>query len=288
MTPLDGVLVAAGRCYAAVSRRDRSPRRARVVILALLLLSALPTLAISLISIPSEKTFDDIREGRYRGLEWLRLEGDLREAGRSGDRYVYTLHDPADERVAITIYAPGPLPTGATQVTGQVRTDARLPGTFDSFHADAVTEPARHDPWLLIAMPALTALFLMLGARVGYPVVRRIDRSAAQRVGQPALGQDDEVRARWSGWLGTEERSLDHPRECAIAVEAGSEVRTVTIVDELGARSIVTRRSSPKPLGRVCRLRGCRPHLELHAPGGDILFEFESVRDRDRAAAALS
>ena len=60
MTPLDG----AGRgrrSHAAVSRAPIAAPR-QVVILALLLLSALPTLAISLISIPSEKTFDDLRE----------------------------------------------------------------------------------------------------------------------------------------------------------------------------------------------------------------------------------
>jgi hypothetical protein len=287
MSLLDRVLVAAGRADAAVSRRGRSPNRGRIVILALLLMSALPTLAISLISIPSEKTFEDIRTNNYRGLGWLRLEGDLHDAGVDDGRYQYTLHDPADESVAITIYAPGPLPTGATQVTGQVRTDRKLPGTFDTFYADAVTEPARHDPWLLIATPALIALFLIVGGRVGYPVVRRQRRRDATRT-SPPLGPGEPMGARWSGWLQGEERSLEDPKACTVAVSGEADVRTVTVVDVRGSRTLVTRRNSPRPLGRVCRIGGCTPHLEIHAPGADVVLEFASAGDRDRLAASLA
>jgi hypothetical protein len=288
LTLLDGVLVAAGRSYAGLSARDRSPDRARLVILALVLVSVLAALAISLISIPSEKTFDDLRERRYRGLEWIRLEGDLQHAGRHGGRYVYVLRDPANEADAVTVYAPGPLPTGRTQVTGRARTDARLPGTFDTFYADAVTEPARHDPWLLIATPGLIALFLMLGARVGYPVVRRRDRPAAVRAGQARLAANETTPARWSGRLQGEERPLDDPGECTIRVDGDGEARTLTVSDDDGSRTLIVQRSSPKPLGRVCRVRGCNPHLEVHGPGSDLLFEFGSAGDRDRVAASLS
>ena len=115
---LDRVLVAVGYTSSSISRGGRSPLRLRILIAALFLLSVLPTIAISLITIPSETSYDDLRAGRYRGLGWLRLEGDLRAAGRAEDgRYLYTLHDPADDTVSVTVYAPGPLPTGATQVT---------------------------------------------------------------------------------------------------------------------------------------------------------------------------
>jgi len=287
MSLLDRVLVAAGRADAAVSRKGRSPNRGRIVILGLFLASALPTLAISLISIPSEKTFEDIRTNNYRGLGWLRLEGDLRDAGIDDGRYQYTLHDPADDSIAITIYAPAPLPTGATQVTGTVRTDRKLPGTVAAFYADAVTEPARHDPWLLIATPALIALFLIVGGRVGYPVVRRQRRSDASRTSPSPLEPGETMGARWSGWLQGEERSLDDSNVCSIAVSGEADVRNLTVVDERGSRTLVTRRNSPRPLGRVCRVGGCTPHLEIHAPGADVVFEFASAGDRDRLAASL-
>ena len=287
MTPLDRVLVAAGRSYAAVSRSGRSPMRARVLILLLLLVSLVTTVAISLISIPSEKSFDDLRERRYRGLEWLRLEGDLREAGRASGRYLYVLHDPANPTVAVTVYAPGPLPPGATQVTGQQRNDARLPGTFDTFYADTVTEPARNDPWLLIALPALIALFLIVGGRAGYPVVRREDRPTTAEAATRPLATDETVAARWSGWLEGEIQPLDKPLDCTLTARSDAEVRTLTVVDSHGPRSLVVRRDSPRPVGRVCRVRGCTPHLEIHAPGGDVVFEFGSVDERNRVATAL-
>jgi hypothetical protein len=289
MTPVDGVLVAAGRAYSALSGAGRSTTRARLTMVALVLLSVLTLVGISLITTPSETTFDDLQAGRYRGLGWLRLSGDLRDAGRDDSgRYVYTLHDPTDESIAVTVYAPTPLPTGFTDVTGQARTDEALPGTFDTFHADAITEPARHDPWLLIALPALIALFLAAGARVGYPVVRRQDRSATGRTGQGALAPGDTLAARWSGRLGGEERGLDDARDCTVAVAGEADVASVTVVHEQGSRTLVVRRSSPKALGRICRVRGCTPHLEIHAPSADVILEFASAADRDRLAAALT
>ena len=289
MTPLDGVLVAAGRAYSALSGAGRSTTRARLVMVALVLVSVLTVLAISLITTPSETTFEDLEAGRYRGLGWLRLEGDLRDAGRDNNgRYVYTLHDPANETIAVTVYAPGPLPTGQTQVTGRARTDERLPGTFDTFHADAVTEPARHDPWLLIAVPALVAAFLAVGARVGYPVVRRQNRSARELANHRRLAPDETIAARWSGRLVGEERDLDDPGACTVAATGEGDVASLTVADERGPRTVVVGRSSPKPVGRVCRVRGCTPHLEVHAPSGDVVLEFASAADRDRLAATLT
>ena len=254
--------------------------------MALVLLSVLPAVAISLITIPSETSFDDLRAGRYRGLGWLRLEGDLRAAGRAEDgRYLYALHDPADDAVAVTVYAPEPLPTGATQVTGQQRNDTRLPGTFDSFYADATTEPARHDPWLLIALPALLGFLLLLGQRIGYPVMRDESRSAL-RAAAP-LRPGEEIKARWSGQVGGEDVSLGEPMACSVAVDDEGEVALVHIRDERGTRDVRVRRATPKVIGRVCRTNGCRPGIEVHGTGSDILIELDSRAERDRLAASV-
>ncbi len=282
----DRVLVALGFTSWSIGRGGRSSLRLRVVIAGLFLLSVLPSVAISLITIPSETSYDDLRAGRYRGLGWLRLEGDLRAAGRAEDgRYLYTLHDPADETVAVTVYAPAPLPTGATQVTGQARTDTRLPGTFDTFYADARTEPARHDPWLLIALPAMLGSLLLFGDRIGYPVMRDESRSAL-RAAAP-LRPGEEVTARWSGQVGNEDVSLDESRACSIAVDDEGEVALVHILDERGTRDIRVRRATPKVIGRVCRTSGCRPGIEVHGTGSDILIELDSRAERDRLAASV-
>jgi hypothetical protein len=139
----------------------------------------------------------------------------------------------------------------------------------------------------LIAMPALIALFLIVGGRAGYPVVRREDRPAWAEAGARPLATDEMVAARWSGWLEGENQPLDKPRDCTLAVGRDAAVRTLTVVDAHGARSLVVRRESPRPVGRVCRVHGCTPHLEIHAPRGDVLFEFDSVEERNRVAAAL-
>ena len=287
MTLLDRVLVAAGRSYAAISSGGRSPVRARVLIVLLLLLSLVTIVAISLISIPSEKSFDDLRERRYRGLEWLRLEGDLREAGRDDGRYLYVLHDPANPTVAVTVYAPGPLPTGATQVTGQERTDARLPGTFDTFYADAVHGTRTQRP---------------VGADCPTSAYRAVpDRRRASGVPCGASrGSSDEGRGRHS--------TAGDGREGGGALErlaAGGDP-AARHAPRLHARGRprcggehaygrrCARRSKPCgasgfPATRRPRLSGpgCTPHLEIHAPGGDVLFEFGSVEDRNRVAEAL-
>jgi len=283
---LDRVLVAFGYASSSIGRGGRSPLRLRIVIAVLLLVSVLPSVAISLISIPSETSFEDLRDGRYRSLGWLRLEGDLRAAGRAEDgRYLYALHDPADDAVAVTVYAPGPLPTGATQVTGQQRNDTRLPGTFDSFYADATTEPARHDPWLLIALPALLALLLLLGERIGYPVIR--DESRSAMLAAAPLRPGEEIVARWSGQIGSDDVPAGEARACSIAVDDEGGVALVHIRDERGSRHVRVSRTTPKVIGRVCRTNGCRPGIEVHGTGSDILIELDSTAERDRLAASV-
>ena len=167
------------------------PFRATLLTGGLILLSVLPALAISLTPVPLARTFEQLRLGDYRGrTSWLRLEGDLRYAGPSSTGgMLYTLHDPADERVAVTVIAPAPLPTGHVDVTGQPLGGIRVTGTFEAFWADVPTEPARHDPWLLFAVPGVLGLIVAIGGQVGYPVMRR-DRwrvAADPGVGETAI-----------------------------------------------------------------------------------------------------
>ena len=286
MTVLDRVLVALGYTSSSIGRGGRSPLRLRIVIAALFLLSLLPTVAISLITIPSETSYDDLRAGRYRGLGWLRLEGDLRAAGRAEDgRYLYTLHDPTDDTVAVTVYAPGPLPTGATQVTGRARNDTRLPDTFQTFYADANDRACPHDPWLLIALPALLGPCWCSGSASGtrscatnrarqcLPLLR----SAPARRSAPAGAGRSAARTFPLARRGHARSPSTMTAKSHSCISGTSEARAT--YGSAGPR----RRSSGVCAGRTAAARASKPM----GPGSDLLIELESAAERDRLAASV-
>jgi hypothetical protein len=286
VTAVDLALAVAGRSYAAVSGFGRNGRRARLLMGALLALSLVPVLGISLISIPLERSFEELRQGRYRErTSWLRLEGELRavEDTRVAP-YTYVLEDPRDPGSAVTIYAEGPLPTGHQDVTGRPLGGVRQAGTFEAFYADVPTEPARHDPWLLIALPALLAGVLAIGERVGYPIVRgeRVLGAATR-----ALDPDETVPARWSGRIGGEFRAASSSMRGTAAVTRSGGSHIVNLADGHAEHTFAILPARPKVVGRVCRIGGCTPGIELHAPRADVILEFEADRDRDRIVASL-
>jgi hypothetical protein len=287
MTVLDLALAVAGRSHAVLSDGGRSERRAQLVVVALFALGVIPFVVIALTPTPLELSLEDLREGRYpTRTSWLRLEGELRDAGTTtGGLNAYTLHDPDNEDLAVTVIATGPLPTGHAEVTGQPLGGVREPGTFEAFYADVPTEPARHDPWPLLALPAVVALFLIAGERSGYPVVRGERRRGPP---SPPLGPDEGIAARWSGRIAAEHVPADAARACTAAVAGDAETFTLTVTDERGAHAIAIRRAAPRTVGRICRTSGCVPGIEMHATGSDIALEFDTRTDRDRLAAALA
>jgi hypothetical protein len=291
VTPVDLGLAAAGRAYAAVSRDGQASRGARLVIIGLVAVTAIWVLVISLTPTPMEISFVDLRDGHYQSREsWLRLEGELeRSEVTSGDFVGYLLRDAGDPTLAVTVLAPSPLTTGHTQVTGQPLGGVRAPGTFEAFYAEVPTEPARQDPWLLIALPAIAGLGLGLGERVGYPVMRAesANRRPAATAAATPLALDETIAAQWNGSIGGEEVPKADSRACTVRVTGDSEVAVLSVTDSVGTRQVPIRRASRKVSGRACRIGGCRPGLEVHAAGSDIVFEFDSVEDRDRLAASL-
>jgi hypothetical protein len=287
MTVIDLALAVAGRSHAVASRGGRSTGRARLLVAALFVLTAIPIVIIALSPIPLERTFEELRDGLYPDRSsWLRLEGDLQPSDVTSEGNVaYVLRDSRNPDLAVTILAPGPMPTGHVEVTGHPLGGVRAPGTFEAFYADPSTEPARHDPWLLIALPALLGLLLLLGERIGYPVIR----GESQKVPLAAapLRPGEEVAARWNGQVGSEDLPLGEARACSVAVDDEGEVALLRIRDEGGTRHVAVRRTTPKVIGRVCRTNGFRPGIEVHGTGSDIVFEFDSAADRDRLAASV-
>jgi hypothetical protein len=287
VTPVDLGLAAAGRAYAAVSRDGRASRGARLVIIGLIAITALWVLVISLTPTPMEISFADLRDGNYPSREsWLRLIGELEPSEvTSGDYIGYVLRDSSDPTLAVTVLAPSPLSIGHTDVTGQPLGGVRAPGTVEAVYADVPTEPARQDPWLLIALPALAGLGLGLGERVGYPVMRA--ESTKRPSAAAPLTEVETIAARWNGRIGGEEVPKAEARACTVRVTGDSDIALLSVRDDGGTREVPVRRATPKVSGRACRIGGCRPGLEVHATGSDIVFEFDSVEDRDRLAAAL-
>jgi hypothetical protein len=288
VTPVDLGLAAAGRSYAAVSRDGRASRQARLIIIGLFAVTLIWVLIIGLTPTPMDISFADLRDGHYQSREsWLRLEGELEPSDVTTQGYIaYVLRDTADPTQAVTILAPSPLPTGHTDVTGQPLGGVRAPGTFEALYADVPAEPARQDPWPLVALPAFAGLVLGLGERVGYPVMRA--ETAKRPPAATPLAAGEAIAAHWNGSIGGEEVPKAEARACTVRVMGDGEVALLSVTDEAATRDVPVRRLTPKVSGRACRIRGCRPGLEVHAAGSDIVFEFETVEDRDRLAASLA
>ena len=290
MRLFDLALAVAGRVAASISARG--PWVTRAVIAGLLAGTLIPVMILfAFTRVPTEVTFADLKAGFLPPMtSWLRLEGELRPVPddvqpASGDvPYVYTLSDPTNDRLAVSVESDAPLETGHTQVTGEVSGAGSVPGTVATITADVPAEPIRHDPWLLFALPAMLAIPVVVGLRTGYPVVRG-DPPSPYRAGPLRL--DESLAARWSGRIGSDSAPREAMRPCTITVTADVDVCQVSVADASTARTVATRRASPKRRLRVCWTDGCKPSLEIHAPAADLLLTFDKVIDRERFAATL-
>ena len=281
MTPIDLGLAIAGRSYAALHRARGGCRSWSWP--ACCWYRSSPS---SSSGPRSNRTPSRSRTSRTQnlppGATWFRLEGDLREAPGAAP-YTYTLHDLSDDSRALTVVATAPLQTGHVEITG--RPDGPwLPGTFLSIQADIPTEPARHDPWLLYALPTVLAVVIVVGAVRGYPVLRREGASSAV-VDQ--LHPGERLAARWSGWIGNERHDFDAMSPCKLEVACDPDVCLLTVADANGDRTVTHQRASPNRRIRLCRTSGVEHALEVHAPAADLFLVFDDVKSRDRFARSI-
>lgn len=282
MRLFDRPLAAAGRLAASFGRRARWAPWA--VVIGLLTVSLIPALIVGATPQPADISFADLKAERIPAMtSWLRLEGDLR-AVPDDSQYIYTLHDPHNDGLSVTVVSASRLDTGHTQVTGRISGALSVGDSFATIQADVPTEPARHDPWLLFSLPAILAIPVVVGMRVGYPVVRRDPPSRSRPI---PLGPDESLPARWCGWIGSESVPVDGMRLCTVAVATDVDVCQLTVTDAGSIRRVSTRRASPKRRLRICRTDGCRPALEIRAPSADLVLALDNGADRDRLAAAL-
>lgn len=289
MTPLDTPLAVAGWLADAIERRVGGSRRAvRGVVIGLFALSAIPISLIGSSPRPTDLTFEDVKLDRIPAMtSWVRLEGELRPLeGARG--FLYELHDTRDDRLYVIVIAEAPLELGHAVLTGRLSLGEATVGNIGSIEADIPAVPKRNEPFGLILLPAAVGLVVILGGRLGYPVVRRDGRpGSAPAAGLVPLAADERMAAWWSGRIGSEGIHLQQRIPCTLSVTPGAGVSDLWIEDARGARSVRVRRSVPMRRVRLCRLGGSEPGLEIFAQTADLTLVFADRTARDRLAATL-
>lgn len=284
MTPLDLGLAAAGRLAAAIQRRMGGRRRAWYVVTGLLLSSLIPVLFIGSSPRPTDLTFEDVRLERIPAMtSWIRIEGELRPP-EGGVGELYELHDLKDPNLYLILSNASSLPLGRQVVTGRISPRRAETGNVGTLITDIPAVPKANEPFAVILFPAALAAFLALGINVGYPVRRHV--ASWKAVPRP-LEPGASVAARWSGRIGSEVVSSQEPIAADVTVEGKPDRFDFTIAAPGATHVVRTRRPAPATRIRLCRLGGCEPGLEIHAPTADVLLVFADRDVRDRLAATL-
>jgi hypothetical protein len=285
VTPFDVGLATAGRTAAAIDRAAGGRRRLTWGLVTILLLtSGIPVLFIGSSPRPTDLTFEDVRLERIPAMTtWVRLEGELRPP-ESGFGELFELHDLKDPNLYLYVSNASSLPLGRQVVTGHISPRRATTGNVGTIIADVPAVPKANEPFAVILFPAAVGAFIAIGLRVGYPVRRLEGRSSA--AARP-LGPGASVAARWSGRIGGERVAPSAAVPALVTVAGEPDLFDVTIVTDDAARVIRTRRPAPATRVRMCRIDGCEPGLEIHAPTADLLLMFADGETRDRLAATL-
>ncbi len=282
-------VVAAPAWLAHTARRilGGSGRRVSVLIGVLLLVSAIPTFAIGVSQRPTDLTFEDVRVQRIpANTTWVRLEGDLR-ASDTTNGTIYKLYADGDDAHAILVSALVPLEVGRQVMTGHLALGAQGAGTIGFLDADVPAVPRQNEPFWLILLPAVIAIVIFIGTRLGYPVVRRDRRHIVRAAGGDV---EDAIDAHWSGRIGRDQVPNDRPIPCLIrtvAVAGLPEMADLRISSETREWTVRVRRATPVRPVRLCRIDRSTLGLEIHASTADIVCAFADRMTRDRLVAML-
>ncbi|HET7521093.1 MAG TPA: hypothetical protein VFK61_06105 [Candidatus Limnocylindria bacterium] len=265
-------------------RRLAGGRGMAVILIAigLAVLSAIPTLVIATTPYPWTVTLEELEQGRFEGMPtWVRVNGELRPI-EDGPPTRMNLYDPAAEERFLTVEFEGPMQPGATEVTGRIYTDVRPEfGGIAGLHADVGPVPEEDQPWPLILAPLLVALLLLVGVRLGYPVLRpdRAERSAPGGSGMP----DGGVPVRWYGHLGGREVAADDAAAAQVMLASTGELWQLQFRDAARATEAGVRRGSQALRSvRACTPSGCVPALQLLASNAQVVLLFDDREARDR------
>jgi hypothetical protein len=287
LSPLDLVLAVAGRIANAVRRVARGSGRVMGgIVVGLFALSAIPTLLIATDPRPTDLTFDDVRLDNIPAFTtWVRLEGELEV---THDAFATSeLHDTRDDRMYVIVIAPAPLPAGHTIVTGRIAVSGdRGYGNVGTIQIDLPAVPKRNEPFGLILLPAAVGFFIVLGIHLGYPVIRRDERSVAHGV---PLAPNESVPARWSGRIAGDvtDRAGMPCRISLVPVVEMPDLSDLSIVDSNGVHAVRIRRASPVGSIRLCWINHSEPGLEVHSWTSDLLLSFADRATCDRVRQTI-
>src|SRR3954469_14246544 len=173
MVLIDRALALCGWAAASIERAARGRRWAAWALVAgLLILSAIPTIAIASSPRPTDLSFDDLRYQRIPAMtSWVRMEGVLRPASGGGGN-VYELVDPVDDRSYVNVDTTETVRPGPAVVTGQLGLGSNpvgSPGFLGVIVADVPAVPRQDEPFQLILLPALLGIAVAIGILQGYP-----------------------------------------------------------------------------------------------------------------------
>jgi hypothetical protein len=289
-TLIDRSLAVIGWFAAAVERlAGGSPKAATRVALGLFVLTAIPIGLVSTSHRPTDLSFEDMRLERLPGLtSWGRLEGELHRTS-SAFGGLYELHDTKNPDLYVIVISDADLPDGHAMVTGRVSPRYTATGNAGSIDADVPAVPRVDEPIWLYLTPAVVGLLLLLGKRLGYPVVRGERRSEFFRA---QVGDGERVPVEWSGRIGKEVVQRGEARLATVAVAqapGATEMDDLTIVDEATSEARTTRLRQHAAIRelRLCQLGRSDPGLELHPAASDIILAFPDRAARDRFVARL-
>lgn len=159
---------------------------------------------------------------------WGRLQGDFRIVESvSGTQLEW--HDPSRDDRYVIVFADHPPPEGPAMITGQVSQHQAATGNVRTIVADDPVVPPVDEPIWLYLTPAVLAIVIAIGLRLGYPVKRRDRATPSARVGAPPTGgvppaanhaPSEPVPGDWSGRIESVAVARDRPLACTIAVDA--------------------------------------------------------------------
>ena len=243
---------------------------------------------------------------------WVRLEGRIVALNDSptGERGSFALLvDGADTLRSIVVRADEPMEAAASAtVTGHLAAvpvvveeelpiEATVAGTSPEIVADQVVDldgtpkPERAVLWPISILPALLAVGVLIGARVGYPIFRpatEID------VLSGPLGPGERLPAAYGGKIGPNDRELADPGGVLLLVRRGNSGNLLTaqpLADDGGvAPSPVTIGGSwtGGRLGYVYTVSETVPALVIRSELVNATFLFARTSERDRVAALIA
>ena len=295
-------------------RLGRVANSAVLGIVALLVVAAAVPIVLPLLDPqPEDVVVEQIIAGTIEHPDrWVRLRGRLQplEESPTDDPGEYgLLIDAQNPMRSVVVEGSNSLPAAAsTVVTGiveerfakvdeEIPIEATVAGTPPTVypHAvvrlDPVTKPERVVAWWLAIPPALLAVLLFIGARVGYPIFRPTNEIA---VLTSPLAPGERIPSAYAGRIGTSERPLIDPGGALLLVRRGPSGTLLTaqpLADDGGVAPQPTLIGGSWTSGRVGDVHTISetvPALLVRSELVDATFLFARSSERDRVAAHVA